>query len=76
MRYGDIYCAEEKYVSLFLTLFLCYTELLSTYWNIGKIIVKHEQENNDRADYCELLTISDPDKRSFYEKETIRSSFK
>ena len=21
--------------------------------------------------YCELLTISDPDKRSFYEKETI-----
>ena len=126
MRYSDIYCEEEKYVSLFLTLFLCYIELLSTYWNIGKIIVEHEQENNDRADYgkqtlkqlskeltaefgkgfsrsnlqnmhafylaypicqtlsgklnwshyCELLTISDPDKRSFYEKETIRSSFK
>ena len=94
------------------------TELLSTYWNVGKIIVEHEQENKDRADYgkqtlkefskeltkefgkgfsvsnlqfmrrfyqsyqiqqtvsvklswshyCELLTISDPDKRSFYEK--------
>ena len=46
MRYGDIYCAEEKYVSLFLTLtfFLCYTELLSTYWNMGKIIVEHEKE--------------------------------
>ncbi len=91
------------------------TELLSTYWNIGKIIVVHEQENKNRADYgkqilkefskeltkefgkgfsvsnlqfmrrfyqnyqiqqtvsvklswshyCELLTISDPDKRSF-----------
>ena len=27
------------------------TELLSTYWNIGKIIVEHEQENKDRADY-------------------------
>ena len=99
------------------------TELLSTYWNIGKVIVEHEQENKDRADYgkqtlkqlskeltkefgkgfsvsnlynmrlfymhhqkfqtvsgklswshyCELLTISDPDKRSFYEKETINS---
>ena len=27
------------------------TELLSTYWNVGKIIVEHEQENNERADY-------------------------
>ena len=27
------------------------TELLSTYWNIGKVIVEHEQENKDRADY-------------------------
>ena len=27
------------------------TELLSTYWNIGKIIVEYEQENKDRADY-------------------------
>ena len=101
------------------------TELLSTYWNIGKVIVEHEQENKDRADYgkqtlkqlskeltkefgkgfsvsnlynmrlfymhhqkfqtvsgklswshyCELLTISDPDKRSFYEKETINSGW-
>ena len=101
------------------------TELLSTYWNVGKIIVEHEQENKDRADYgkktlkqlskdltkefgkgfsvsnlynmrlfymhhkkfqtvsgklswshyCELLTISDQDKRSFYEKETINSGW-
>jgi len=93
--------------------------LLSTYWNIGEIIVKYEQKNNDRAEYgkqtlkeisktlteefgkgfsrsnlqnmrafylnyekcqtlsgklswshyCELLCISDKDKRSFYEKE-------
>lgn len=27
------------------------TELLSTYWNVGKIIVEHEQESKDRADY-------------------------
>ena len=27
------------------------TELLSTYWNVGKIIVEHEQGNKDRADY-------------------------
>ena len=27
------------------------TELLSTYWNVGKIIVEHEQENKNRADY-------------------------
>ena len=101
------------------------TELLSTYWNVGKIIVEYEQESKDRADYgkqtlkelskgltkefgkgfsvsnlqfmrrfyqsyqiqqtvsvklswshyCELLTISDPDKRSFYEKETINSGW-
>lgn len=101
------------------------TELLSTYWNVGKIIVEHEQKNKDRADYgkqtlkelskqltkefgkgfsvsnlqfmrrfyqnyqiqqtvsvklswshyCELLTISDPDKRSFYEKEAINSGW-
>ena len=101
------------------------TELLSTYWNVGKIIVEYEQKNKDRADYgkqtlkqlskeltaefgkgfsrsnlqnmrafylaypicqtvsgklswshyCELLTISDPDKRSFYEKETINSGW-
>lgn len=101
------------------------TELLSTYWNIGRIIVEHEQENKERADYgkqalkklsqeltnefgkgfsvsniqfmrrfyqtyqiqqtvsvklswshyCELLTISDADKRSFYEKETINAGW-
>ena len=95
------------------------TELLFTYWNIGKLIIEHEQKNKVRADYgkqalkklskeltkefgkgfsvsnlqfmrrfyqnyqiqqtvsvklswshyCELLTISDPNKRSFYEKE-------
>lgn len=27
------------------------TELLSTYWKVGKIIVEHEQENKERADY-------------------------
>ena len=27
------------------------TELLSTYWNGGRIIVEHEQENKERADY-------------------------
>lgn len=101
------------------------TELLSTYWNIGKLIVEYEQKNKARADYgkqtlkelskeltkefgkgfsvsnlqfmrrfyqsyktqqtvsvklswshyCELLTISDLDKRSFYEKETINSGW-
>ncbi len=95
------------------------TELLSTYWNIGEIIVKYEQKDNNKAEYgkqtlkemsqsltaefgkgfsrsnlqnmrafylnyekcqtvsgklswshyCELLCISDKDKRSFYEKE-------
>ena len=73
VRYCDIYCAEEKYVSLFLTLFLCYTELLSTYWNIGKIIVEHEQGNNDRADYGKQ-TLKQLSKE--LTKETIRSSFK
>lgn len=101
------------------------TELLSTYWNIGKVIVEYEQESKERADYgkqmlkllsrdltkefgkgfsvsnlqfmrrfyqkyqiqqtlsaklswshyCELLTVSDPDKRSFYEKEAINSGW-
>lgn len=100
-------------------------ELLSTYWNIGRIICEYEQSIPDRADYgkqtlrelsgeltkefgrgfsrsnlqnmrqfylaykkcqtlsgklswshyCELLSISDPDKRSFYEKEAIRSGW-
>lgn len=99
------------------------SELLSTYWNIGRIIAEYEQTVPERADYgkqtlkelskaltkefgkgfsranlynmrlfylsyekvqsvigkltwthyCELLTISDPDKRSFYEKEAVNS---
>lgn len=101
------------------------TELLYTYWNVGRIIVKYEQENKERAEYgkqllkqlsrdltqefgkgfsvsnlqfmrrfyqnypiqqtvsvklswshyCELLTISDEQKRSFYEKEAINSGW-
>lgn len=101
------------------------TELLTAYWNIGRIIVEHEQNSEERAaygkqtlkelsreltkefgkgfsrsnlqnmrsfyltyqncqsvtgkltwtHYCELLTISDPDKRSFYEKETVNSGW-
>jgi predicted nuclease of restriction endonuclease-like (RecB) superfamily len=101
------------------------TELLSTYWNIGRIICEYEQTIPSRADYgkqtlrvlskeltkelgkgfsrsnlqnmrqfylsysicqtvsgklswshyCELLSISDPDKRSFYEKESINSKW-
>ena len=27
------------------------TELLSTYWNIGRIIVEHEQDSRNRAEY-------------------------
>lgn len=101
------------------------SELLSTYWNIGRIICEHEQTIPQRADYgrgtlkdlskeltaafgkgfsrtnlqnmrqfylsyekcrtasgklswshyCELLSISDVDKRSFYEKEALRSNW-
>ena len=101
------------------------TELLSTYWNVGRIIVEHEQNSNERAaygrqqlrqiskeltkefgrgfsvsniqfmrrfyqtyqiqqtvsvklswsHYCELLSISDHDKRSFYEKEAVNSGW-
>lgn len=101
------------------------SELISTYWNIGRIIVTHEQQNNVRAEYgkqtlkelsktltnefgkgfsrsnlqnmrllylnyekcqsvtgklswthyCELLSISDKDKRSFYEQEAINSGW-
>lgn len=101
------------------------TELLSTYWHIGRIIVEHEQESKDRAEYgkqtlkelskeltnefgkgfsrsnlqnmrafylaypkcqtvsgklswshyCELLSISDADKRSFHEKEAVNSGW-
>ena len=101
------------------------TELLTTYWNIGRIIVEYEQQSQLRAEYgkqtlkelskeltrefgkgfsrsnlqnmrafylayekcqtpsgklawshyCELLTISDEDKRSFYEKEAVNSGW-
>jgi len=100
-------------------------ELLATYWNIGRIIIEHEQNNKTRAEYgaqtlkdlsksltaefgkgfsrsnlqnmrsfylayskmpdasgiltwshfCELLSISDEQKRSFYEKESINSGW-
>ena len=101
------------------------TQLLTTYWNIGRIIVEYEQRNQIRADYgkqtlrelskeltrefgkgfsrsnlqnmrafylayekcqtvsgklswshyCELLSITDENKRSFYEKESINSGW-
>ncbi len=100
-------------------------ELITAYWNIGRIIVEHEQENSERATYgkqtlkelskvlteefgkgfsvsniynmrlfyltyqkfqtvsgklswshyCELLLISEDDKRSFYEKECINAGW-
>ena len=99
------------------------TEMLSAYWNVGRLLVAAEQNNRERAGYgdetlkkvskrlraelgngfsvsnlqfmrrffllypkqqtlsvklswshyCELLTISDENKRSFYEKECIAS---
>jgi predicted nuclease of restriction endonuclease-like (RecB) superfamily len=98
-------------------------ELIIAYWNIGRIIVEHEQDSKVRAEYgtqtlkdlskiltaefdkgfsvsniqfmrrffheypiqqtvsvklswshyCELLSISDKNKRSFYEKESLNS---
>lgn len=101
------------------------TELLNTYWQIGRIIVEYEQRNELRAEYgkqtlkelskvltaefgkgfsrsnlqnmrafylayqkcqsvtgklswthyCELLSISDENKRGFYEKEAINASW-
>ena len=100
-------------------------ELLKAYWQIGKIIVEHEQDSQERAaygsgllkelsrelttefgrgfsvsnlqfmrrfykdypiqqtlsvklswsHYCELLSISDLSKRSFYEKEAVNSKW-
>ena len=100
-------------------------EQLLAYWNIGRVIVVHEQDSKERAEYgkqtlkqlskvltkefgkgfsrsnlqnmrafyisypnyqtlsgklswshyCELLIISDPDRRSFYEKECERSGW-
>lgn len=101
------------------------SQLLASYWNIGRIIVEYEQSSKERAaygqqtlrelaktltkefgkgfsvsnlqfmrrfyltypkqqtvsvklswsHYCELLSISDADKRSFYEKEAINSGW-
>ena len=101
------------------------SELLNTYWNVGRIISEYEQTVPERADYgkqtlkelariltaefgkgfsvsniqfmrrfyqsyqiqqtvsvklswshyCELLSISDADKRSFYEKEAINAGW-
>ena len=101
------------------------SELLTAYWNIGRIICEYEQSEPERADYgkrtikelsrtltqefgkgfsvsniqfmrrfyqaypiqqtvsvklswshyCELLSISDPDKRSFYEKEAVSANW-
>ena len=100
-------------------------ELLTAYWNIGRIIVEYEQSSQDRAEYgkqtlkelskeltrefgkgfsranlynmrlfyltyekiqtlsgklswshyCDLLAITDDDKRSFYEREAINSGW-
>lgn len=101
------------------------SELITSYWKIGEIIVRYEQNDSIRAEYgeqtlkhlskeltkefgrgfsrsnlqnmrafylnydicqsltgklswthyCELLSISDKDKRSFYEKETMNSNW-
>ena len=101
------------------------SEVLSSYWEIGRIICEYEQSSPIRADYgkktlselsklltaelgkgysrsnlynmrlfylthqkfqtvsgklswshyCELLTISDPDRRSFYEKESVNANW-
>ena len=117
---GDLLAAARSNVAR-----LVNSELLSTYWNIGRIIAEYEQTVPERADYgkqtlkelskaltaefgkgfsvsniqfmrrfyqtyqiqqtasvkltwshyCELLTISDPDKRSFYEKEAVNANW-
>jgi len=101
------------------------SELLSAYWNIGRIIIEHEQNSKTRAEYgkqilkelsraltaefgkgfsrsnlqnmrafyltykkrqtvsgklswshyCELLSISDENKRGFYEKESLNTGW-
>ena len=104
------------------------SELLTAYWNIGRIICEYEQSSPERAEYgkqtlkelsreltkefgrgfsrsnlqnmrlfylnypdfqkcqtlsgklswshyCELLSITDPDRRSFYEKEAVNSGW-
>ena len=117
---GDLLAAARRNVARQVN-----SELLSTYWNIGRIIAEYEQTVPERADYgkqtlkelskaltnefgkgfsranlynmrqfylsyekvqsvtgkltwthyCELLTISDPDKRSFYEKEAVNANW-
>ena len=49
---------------------------VSNLYNMRLFYVKHQKFQTvsgklSWSHYCELLTISDPDKRSFYEKETI-----
>ncbi|ERK51787.1 hypothetical protein [Leptotrichia sp. oral taxon 879] len=34
-----------------------------------KIIIEDEQENSEKAEYCEILSISDNKGRAFYERE-------
>lgn len=100
-------------------------EQLMAYWNIGRVIVEHEQNSQERSEdenktwiqlsaalsaecgegfsrsdlqkmrdfylaypnvqtlsgylswshYCELLTVVEPERRSFYEKECVRSEW-
>ena len=117
---GDVLAAARSNVARQVN-----NELLSTYWNIGRIIAEYEQTVPERADYgkqtlkelskaltnefgkgfsvsniqfmrrfyqtyqiqqtasvklswshyCELLSISDPDKCSFYEKEAANANW-
>ena len=119
-KIGDLLAAARSNVARQVN-----SELLSTYWSIGRIIAEYEQTVPERADYgkqtlkelskaltnefgkgfsranlqnmrafylsyekcqtlsgkltwshyCELLTISDPDKRSFYEKEAVNANW-
>jgi hypothetical protein len=34
-----------------------------------KIIIEDKQENSERAEHCEILSISDDKERAFYERE-------
>ena len=49
------------------------TELLSTYWNIGKIIVEHEQSSKERADYGKQ-TLKQAFKR--FDKKSLEKDFR
>ncbi len=55
-------------------------QLLTTYWNIGRIIVEYEKcqipsGKLSWSHYCELLSFSDTNKRNFYEQESINSGW-